>query len=234
MVSIMRKNVLLVEDDMRMRNLLIRYFDKEGYNTFEAGTGKEALSSFHKNRINIVILDLMIPEPNGFEVCKIIRQNSSVPIIILTARAEDDDKVVGFELGADDYVTKPFTPRILMARTKALIKRFNNVEANNGNFIKYKGIEVNTDSHKIKVNTKEVNLSPIEYELLIYLIKNKNQVLSREQILDAVWGFNYNGDLRTVDTHIWRLREKLQEKGELINTVRGYGYMLDGKKWERL
>ncbi|NLJ72712.1 MAG: response regulator transcription factor [Syntrophomonadaceae bacterium] len=230
----MGKNVLIVEDDIRMRNLLIRYFNKEGYNTFEAGTGKEALSKFHENKINIVILDLMIPAPNGFEVCKIIRQDSSVPIIILTARAEDDDKVMGFELGADDYITKPFTPRILMARTKALIKRFNNMGANNENFIKYKGIEVNTGSHKIKVNANEVNLSPIEYELLIYLIKNKNQVLSREQILNAVWGFNYNGDLRTVDTHIWRLREKLQGKGELINTVRGYGYMLDGRKWERI
>ncbi|MDP4091379.1 MAG: response regulator transcription factor [Bacillota bacterium] len=226
----MDKSVLIVEDEKRMRILLGDYLRKEGFRYLEASNGIEAIEVFRKEKINLVVLDIMMPFLDGWEVCKAIRKSSNIPIIILTAKSEEDDKLLGYELGADDYVTKPFSPKVLIAKIKVLLKRMESNSLTNTSLLDFEGLTIDELSHEVKVFDEEVLLSPKEYELLLYLVKNSNIALTRNQILDNVWGIDYYGDTRTVDTNIKRLREKLGEKANLITTIRGSGYRFEVKR----
>jgi two-component system, OmpR family, response regulator ResD len=226
----MDKRILLVEDEKRMRILISDYFKREGYSIIEAENGMEALRLYKTNKIDLVILDIMLPYMDGWEVCKAIRKLSHVPIILLTAKSEEDDKLLGYELGADDYMTKPFSPKILIAKVKALLKRVEYLpEASTGQ-LAFGGVSIDELSHVVRVNGEIVVLTPKEYDLLLYLVINKGIALSRDKILDSVWGIDYYGDTRTVDTNIKRLREKLGDKADLIATVRGSGYRFEVKE----
>lgn len=224
----MDKNILIVEDEDRMREIIKAYLKREGYGIIEAADGRSALDMFNKNSVSLVILDIMIPVLDGWTVCDDIRKKSDVPIIILTAKNEEDDKLLGYELGADDYVTKPFSPKVLTAKVKVLLKRVQYNEKSESQ--EFDGLKIDEISHEVMIGDKEIYLSPKEYDLLIYLCHNKGIALTRDKILDNVWGKDYYGDLRTVDTHIKRLREKLQNKAYLISTVRGSGYKFEVKK----
>ncbi|KPU27486.1 PhoB family transcriptional regulator [Caloranaerobacter sp. TR13] len=221
-------NILIVEDEDRMRRLIGDYLKKEGYTVIEAENGKLALEKFINDNIDLVILDIMLPEYDGWTVMREIRKESNVPIIILTARSEESDELFGFELGADEYVTKPFSPKVLVARVKALLRRSNTFSGED--MLKIGSLELDLDGHRVFNNGVEIKLTPKEYELLVYMVKNKGKALSRETILNGVWGYDYYGDLRTVDTHIKRLRLKLKENSHIIETVRGVGYRLEVKK----
>lgn len=223
----MEKTILVVEDEDRMRKLISDYLKIENFKVIEATNGNEALLHFSNKKIDLIILDVMMPDLDGFAVCKTIRQNSDVPIIFLTAKGEEEDKLTGFELGADEYVTKPFSPKVLVARSKALLKRIEGTIGKPDNVFDIQGLKVNLLSRQVYVDSNEISLSPTEYDLLAYLIKNKGIVLSRNALLDNVWGYSYDGDLRTVDTHIKRLREKLLLKSKFICTVRGSGYRFE-------
>ena len=230
----MNKTILIVEDEERMRKLLRDYFKSSGFSTLEAENGVEALKVFKENKIDLLILDIMMPYMDGFTVCNKVRKTSETPIIILTAKGEEEDKLLGYELGADDYVTKPFSPKILVAKAKALLKRSSSVEMdnsqNNLNIMSFNGLKINEASHVVTINGEEILLSPKEYDLLLYFAKNVDIALSRDTILDKVWGFDYFGGLRTVDTHVKRLREKLKDKSDYIVTVRGSGYKFEVRK----
>jgi DNA-binding response OmpR family regulator len=225
----MNETVLIVEDETRMRDLLKAYFSKEGYKAIAAENGIEGVRVFNANKPDIIILDIMMPLMDGFDFCKYVRKSSNVPIVILTAKSEEEDKLLGYELGADDYVTKPFSPKILVAKVKVLLKRYNNDDNLTKDAIEIEGLFIDELRHEVKVGEKEVYLSPKEYELLLYFVRNKGISLSRDKILDGVWGIDYYGELRTVDTHVKRLREKLLDKAYLITTVRGSGYKLGVK-----
>ena len=224
----MNRTILIVDDEERMRLLMEAYLKKEGMKTVLAENGKDALDKFGKYEVDLVVLDIMMPLMDGWTECRKLREISNVPIIMLTARAEDEDQLLGFQLGTDSYVTKPVSPSILVARIKALLKRAYSDEEN-GEKNNYDGLCINEEAHEVKINEDDIYLSPKEFELLCYLIKNKNIVLTREKILDYVWGLDYYGDLRTVDTHVKRLREKLGAKAYLITTIRGVGYKFDIK-----
>lgn len=228
MIDCNEKNILIVEDELRIRILLKDYFRKEGFKIYEAGDGEEALNSFSEHNIDLVVLDIMMPKINGFKVCETIRSVSNIPIILLTAKEEEEDKLRGYDLGADDYVTKPFSPKVLVAKIKALLKRIENTNVDK-NILDFNGLTINKLSHEVRLGKEEVSLSPKEYDLLIYLTSNKGIALSRDKILDNVWGFDYFGDIRTVDTNIKRLREKLLSKSSYITTVRGSGYKFEVK-----
>lgn len=222
--------ILIVEDEDRLREILRDYFEEEGFLVIEASNGREAIEKFEKNKISLILLDVMMPELDGMTVCKKIRRTSDVPIIIITAKSEDEDKILGFELGADEYVTKPFSPKVLVARTKALLKRMNQVVIKEENVMIAGVITINRLSYEVKVADQEVpTLSPKEYELLIYLMTHRNKVLSREAILSGVWGLDYFGDLRTIDTHIKKLRVKLGKGSKYIKTIIRVGYMFEVK-----
>lgn len=227
----MEKIILIVEDEERMRKLLKDYFKNSGFNVLEAENGIEALKVFKENKIDLLILDIMMPYMDGFTVCNEIRKNAETPIIILTAKGEEEDKLLGYELGADDYVTKPFSPKVLVAKARALIKRSSTSEVdnnqNNLNIMNFNGLKINETSHVVTIDGEEILLSPKEYDLLLYFVKNKDIALTRDTILDKVWGFDYFGGLRTVDTHVKRLREKLKNKASYIVTVRGSGYKFE-------
>ena len=225
----MDRTILIVEDEYRMRHLISDYFKKEGFNIVEAENGIDALEKF-KDKIDLVILDIMMPLLDGWSVCQTIRNTSNVPIIILTAKSEEDDKLMGYELGADDYVTKPFSPKVLVAKVKALLKRAEGISGKSNGLIDINGLIINEMAHEVMVNGEYINLSPKEFDLLLFLVRNRGAALSRDQILDNIWGYGYEGDLRTVDTHIKRIREKLKEKGDIITTIRGSGYKLEIKK----
>lgn len=224
----MQKNILLIEDETRIRFLLRDYFLKEGFNIIEAADGDEGLNFFISNKIDLVILDIMIPKVDGITVLEMIRKVSTVPVILLTAKGQEEDKLFGYEMGADDYITKPFSPKILIAKVKALLKRTSEDTFSGSN--EYDGLTINKLSHEVKVNNEIINLSPKEFELLSYLSDNEGIALSRDTILDNVWGLDYYGDLRTVDTNIKRLREKLGNKASYIVTVRGSGYRFEAQK----
>ncbi|MGV8146426.1 MAG: response regulator transcription factor [Alkaliphilus sp.] len=221
------KKILIVEDESRMRRLLSDYLKKDGYLTLEAEDGKKAIEIFEDASIDLVILDIMLPEYDGWTVCRKIREISSVPIILLTARSEESDELFGFELGADEYITKPFSPKILVARVKTLLKR---VYPSNRNMFSFNGLLIDDSAHKVFVNDLEIVLTPREYELLSFLAENPEIALSRDTILTKVWGYDYFGDLRTVDTHIKRLRIKLSTQSHFIQTVRGVGYRFEVQK----
>lgn len=223
----MNKTILIVEDEERMRKLISDYLKKDNFSVIEACDGEVALEKFKGNNVDLIVLDLMMPKLDGLSVCNIIRKNSAVPIIILTAKSDEQDKLIGFELGADEYVTKPFSPKVLVAQIKALLKRVEGTTGKSDNLIQVEALSIHTISREVCINQELITLSPKEYELLLYLVKNKGIALSRDNLLDNVWGYDYNGDLRTVDTHIKRLREKLKDQSKLITTVRGSGYKFE-------
>lgn len=228
----MNKTILIVEDEERMRKLLRDYFKSSSFEVLEAVNGVEALDIFKENKVDLLILDIMMPYMDGFTVCNKVRKTSETPIIILTAKGEEEDKLLGYELGADDYVTKPFSPKVLVAKAKALIKRSSVVDIDTdinkqSNIVDFNGLIINETSHSVTINGEEIQVSPKEYDLLLYFAKNKGVALTRDIILDKVWGFEYYGGLRTVDTHVKRLREKLRDKADYIVTVRGSGYKFE-------
>ena len=224
---IMRKSILIVEDELRIRFLLRDYLMKEDFNVFEASNGEEGLFIFSTQKIDLVLLDIMMPIMDGLTMLEKLREVSTVPVILLTAKGEEEDKLQGYDYGADDYITKPFSPKVLIAKVKALLKRTReDLDSSSQDF---NGLTINKLSHEVKIDGKEIILSPKEYELLIYLITNESIALSRDNILDNVWGIDYYGDIRTVDTNVKRLREKLLDKANYIITVRGSGYKFEAK-----
>jgi DNA-binding response OmpR family regulator len=226
----MNRTVMVVEDDFRVRHLIVGYLKKEGYSIIEAQNGKEALDKFRPGKIDLIILDLMMPELDGLAVCSAIRKQSKLYIIMLTARSQEEDKLLGYDIGADDYITKPFSPKLLMAKVKVLLNRLDDSsEANNG-ITQFDDLTINVPSHSIVLGDTNLELSPKEFDLLVYLSKNQGILLSRESLLNAVWGYDYDGDLRTVDTHVKRVRQKLGDRSEFISTIRGAGYKFEVKK----
>ncbi|EEM95016.1 response regulator transcription factor [Bacillus thuringiensis] len=224
----MNKTVLLVEDERRLREIVSDYFRNEGFEVIEAEDGKKALELFAEHEIDLIMLDIMLPEIDGWSVCRRIRKESAVPIIMLTARSDEDDTLLGFELGADEYVTKPFSPKVLVARAKTLLKRADGaVGVAEENAMSLAGIEVNRLSRTVLVDGEEIILTHKEFELLVYLMENKGIVLSRQHLLDQLWGYDYYGDDRTVDTHIKKLRNKLGDKAKHISTVIRVGYKFE-------
>lgn len=223
----MKKSVLIVEDELRIRFLLRDYLIKENFNVFEASNGEEGLFVFSTQKIDLVLLDIMMPIMDGLTMLEKLREVSTVPVILLTAKGEEEDKLQGYDYGADDYVTKPFSPKVLIAKVKVLLKRTR--EDVDSSYQDFNGLTINKLSHEVKIDGKEITLSPKEYELLIYLVTNEGIALSRDNILDNVWGVDYYGDIRTVDTNVKRLREKLLDKSNYIVTVRGSGYKFEGK-----
>ena len=227
----MGQTIMIVDDEQRIRSLIALYLKKEGFEILEANDGVEALELFKKKGIDLIILDIMMPNMDGWEFCRRIRKVSDVPVIMLTAKSQEEDKLLGFDLGIDNYVTKPFSTKVLVAKVKALLKRAYPEEKEVNDFKIYDGLWINEKAHEVKINgEEELYLSPKEYELLIYLVNNKGIALTRDKLLDGVWGIDYYGDLRTVDTHVKRLREKLKDKAYLISTIRGSGYKFEVKK----
>lgn len=220
--------VLIVDDEFRMRKLVKDFLTQKGYRTLEAADGEEALKIFeeNQNKIEIILLDVMMPKLDGWSVLRQIRQTSKVPIIMLTARGEEQDELFGFELGVDEYISKPFSPKILVARVEAILKRTRKDE---NNVQEYDGIVIDSDGRTVKVDGKEIELSLREYELLKYLVDNNGIALSRDKILNNVWNYDYYGDSRTIDSHIKKVRHKLGKKGKYIETVRGIGYKFEVK-----
>ena len=220
--------ILLVEDDKRLRKLIHDILKKEGYQVIEAGDGSEALKIFFEEReIELVILDIMLPLFNGIEVLTQIRKYSEVPVIMLTALGGEQDEIKGLNTGANDYISKPFSYEVLVARVNAIMRK---KIKENESIINEGDIQVNQLTYEVKVAEETVDLNRKEYQLLIYLIMNKKSVLLRDQILDQVWGFDYEGDMRTIDTHIKTLRTKLKSCGQYIHTIRGAGYMFDPRQ----
>lgn len=221
------KTILVVDDEMRMRKLVGDYLKKQGYRVLEAADGRQALEVFEREKPDLIILDVMMPEYDGWAVCREIRKTSQVPIIMLTARGEEEDELFGFDLGADEYIAKPFSLKILGARLQALLRR---LETSEQPIRRYDGLEIDEPGRNVYVNGEKVELTPKEFDLLLYLADHAGKALTRDQILNAVWSYDYFGDTRTVDTHIKRLRLKLGEQNELIQTVRGVGYRFEVKK----
>ena len=220
--------ILVVDDEARMRKLIKDFLVAKGYSILEAEDGEEALKVFEENsnKITLILLDVMMPKLDGWSVLRQIRQTSKVPIIMLTARGEEQDELFGFELGVDEYISKPFSPKILVARVEAILKR----TAKDEKQVKdYGGIEINKEGRTVKVDGKQIELSLREYELLTYLVDNENIALSRDKILNNVWNYDYYGDSRTIDSHIKKIRHKLGKKGKYIKTMRGVGYKFEIK-----
>lgn len=217
--------VLMVDDEARMRKLVKDFLAIKGYKVIEAEDGEQAVDIFFKEKdIGLVILDVMMPKMDGWEVCRTLRRYSQVPIIMLTARSEERDELLGFELGVDEYISKPFSPKILVARIEAILRRGN---AGTGEILEAAGIRVDKDAHEASVDGQPVDLSNKEFELLTYFMENQGMALSREKILNNVWNYDYFGDARTIDTHVKKLRSKLGEKGELIKTIWGMGHKFE-------
>ena len=220
-----RLKVLVVDDEERMRKLISDFLKIKGYETVEAGDGEEAIDVFFADKeIALIILDVMMPKMDGWEVLKTVREHSKVPVIMLTARTEETDELKGFEYGADEYISKPFSPKILVARVEAILRRSG---VNQDEVVRVGGIEVDKSAHSVKIDGKEIELSFKEYELLLYFIENKGIALSREKILNNVWNYDYFGDARTIDTHVKKLRAKIGTKGDYIKTVWGMGYKFE-------
>ena len=221
-----RIKILVVDDESRMRKLVRDFLQKNNYEVLEAGDGSEALDIFFaQSDIALVILDVMMPKMDGWQVCREIRNYSRVPIIMLTARGDEKDELQGFELGVDEYISKPFSPKILVARVEAILRRTGKSAA--GEILDEGGIHLDKTAHMVTIGDRNVDLSFKEFELLTYFMENKGIALSREKILNNVWNYDYFGDARTIDTHVKKLRSKLGEKGEMIKTIWGMGYKFD-------
>ncbi len=217
--------ILVVDDEARMRKLVKDFLTIKGFAVIEAEDGEEAVDTFFKNKdIALVILDVMMPKMDGWEVCKAIRQYSQIPIIMLTARGEERDELKGFELGVDEYISKPFSPKILVARVEAILRRSNAISSD---VIRVGGIDINKAAHQVTIDGVPVELSFKEFELLSYFVDNQGIALSREKILNNVWNYDYFGDARTIDTHVKKLRSKMGNKGEYIKTIWGMGYKFE-------
>ena len=221
--------ILVVDDESRMRKLLKDFLSTKGYHILEAEDGEKAIDIFveNRNKIKLVLLDVMMPKLDGWSVLRKIRQESNLPVIMLTARGEEQDELFGFELGVDEYISKPFSPKILVARVEAILKR---VYGDIKQVKDYDGITIDQEGRTVKVDGKTVDLSLREYELLKYLLDNENIALSRDKILNNVWNYDYYGDSRTIDSHIKKIRHKLGKKGKYIETIRGIGYKFEIKK----
>ncbi len=218
--------ILVVDDESRMRKLIKDFLEREGYQILEAGDGMEALDIFYENKdIALMILDVMMPRMDGWEVCREVRQSSTMPIMMLTARSEERDELRGFELGVDEYIAKPFSPKILVARVNALIKRVKGISVDS--VMEVGGIEVDKSAHIVRIDGQQVELSVKEFELLVYFLENQKIALTREKILNHVWNYDYFGDARTIDTHVKKLRSKMGEKGNYIKTIWGMGYKFE-------
>ena len=218
--------VLMVDDESRMRKLVNDFLSRKNYEVIEACDGEEAIDKFYADKdIALVILDVMMPKMDGWEVCREIRKNSSVPIIMLTAKSEENDELTGFECGVDEYISKPFSPKILTARVDALVRRTYQID--NSEIIEIGGIEIDKAAHIVRIDGNEIELSYKEFELLTYFVENKGIALSREKILNNVWNYDYFGDARTIDTHVKKLRKKMGEKGDYIRTIWGMGYKFE-------
>ena len=223
-------NILVAEDDLRILRLISDFLKKDNYKVHTATNGQEALDIFYKEEISLVILDIMMPIYDGWHVCKEIRKKSDIPILILTAKDSDTDELFGFDVGADEYISKPFNPILLLARVKNLLKRFEHQnDKKEANILTYEDISVDLDTKLLKINNENIELKPKEYDLIVLFIKNKERIFERENLLDLVWGYDYLGDPRTLDTHINRLRNKLGEKSYLLKTIRGFGYKFGGR-----
>ena len=222
----MNIKILVVDDESRMRKLVKDFLAREGYTVLEAGDGMEAMDVFYEEKdIALVILDVMMPKMDGWQVCREIRESSKVPIIMLTARSEERDELQGFELGVDEYISKPFSPKILVARVNAILRR--SLGDAGGDVIEAGGIVVDKAAHIVKIDGAQIELSYKEFELLSYFMENQGIALSREKILNNVWNYDYFGDARTIDTHVKKLRSKLGAKGEYIRTIWGMGYKFE-------
>ena len=218
--------VLVVDDESRMRKLVRDFLVRKDFDVFEAGDGSEALDIFYEEKnIALIILDVMMPKMDGWEVCREIRRQSQVPIIMLTARSDERDELLGFELGVDEYISKPFSPKILVARVEAILRRTNAITAED--ILKAGAVEINKAAHQVTIDGKEIELSFKEFELLTYFVENQGIALPREKILNSVWNYDYYGDARTIDTHVKKLRSKMGDYGEYIKTIWGLGYKFE-------
>lgn len=221
--------IMVVDDESRMRKLVRDFLTREGFKVIEAGDGEEAVDLFYANRdVALIILDVMMPKMDGWQTCREIRAESKVPIIMLTAKGDEQDELRGFELGVDEYISKPFSPKILVARVEAILRRSGKAEAEE--MLSAGGIEINKTAHEVSVDGKKIDLSFKEFELLSYFLENQGIALSREKILNHVWNYDYFGDARTIDTHVKKLRSKLGDKGDLIHTIWGMGYKFEAEK----
>ncbi len=223
----MRNSVLIVEDDKKMNDILTDYLETEGYKIYRAGDGVEALNLFEKEDINIVILDIMLPKLDGWSVCRRIRQKSDAFIIIISARSEDEDKLLGYELGADEYITKPFSPKVLLACITALLKRSRSNSQEDNSLIKNQELIINKESYKATLSGVPLSLTVKEFELLLRFIESPGKVFRRETLINEIWGYDYYGDGRVVDTNIKTLRKKLGKYSRYIQTVIGVGYKFE-------
>ena len=221
--------IMVVDDESRMRKLVRDFLTREGFKVIEAGDGEEAVDLFYANRdVALIILDVMMPKMDGWQTCREIRAESKVPIIMLTAKGDEQDELRGFELGVDEYISKPFSPKILVARVEAILRRSGKAETEE--MLSAGGIEINKTAHEVSVDGKKIDLSFKEFELLSYFLENQGIALSREKILNHVWNYDYFGDARTIDTHVKKLRSKLGDKGDLIHTIWGMGYKFEAEK----
>lgn len=217
--------ILVVDDESRMRKLVKDFLIKNNYDVLEAENGEEAVDIFlNKKDIALIILDVMMPKMDGWQTCREIRSYSRVPVIMLTAKSDEKDELLGFELGVDEYISKPFSPKILVARVEAVLRRSSQSDEN---IVEFAGIVIDHSAHQVTIDEHDIELSVKEFELLSYFVKNKGVALSREKILNNVWNYDYFGDARTIDTHVKKLRSKMGEKGELIKTIWGMGYKFD-------
>lgn len=218
--------ILVVDDESRMRKLVRDFLIRDNFEVIEAGDGEEALDLFYRDKdISLIILDIMMPKINGWEVCREIRETSKVPIIMLTAKGDENDELQGFDLGVDEYISKPFSPKILVARVEAILRRANKISEQES--VKAGGIVIDKAAHLVTVDEERVELSYKEFELLVYFIENQGIALSREKILNHVWNYDYFGDARTIDTHVKKLRNKLGKRGGYIKTIWGMGYKFE-------
>lgn len=222
--------LLVVDDEPKIREVIREYAEFNGYEVTEAEDGMSAVGLCKLNKYDLVILDIMMPKLDGFTACKEIKKISDVPIIMLSARGEEYDKLFGFELGIDDYIVKPFSPKELMARVNVVLERRNSVSKDNSSVLTFDGLEINIAARTVSVDGKRVELTPKEYDLLFYLIKNKNIALSRDKLLSDIWGYDFFGDDRTIDTHIKNLRNNLGHYRDFIVTLRGVGYKFEYEK----
>ncbi|MGE7624920.1 response regulator transcription factor [Viridibacillus sp. NPDC096237] len=220
-------DILIVEDEDILREILKDYFLNEGYSVLEATNGEEALKVFQENELSLIILDIMLPKLDGWSICRRIRKSSNIPIIMLTARSDEDDTLLGFELGADDYVTKPYNPLVLLARAKRLLCNREQKNDMGNDYLESGGIQVHTPSRTVQVNKKEISLTHTEYEMLIYLLENKGIVITREQFITKVWGYEHIGDDRTINSHMRNLRNKLGDHSTCIKTIVRTGYKFE-------